>query len=549
MKNNVISAFLAATTALSCSILLSQAQNQVDASEGLAFGVGEQDPVVSKSDSNQDLEVDLFGNSTLKTYSDGEPYPYFKAGEGNSANVTAGKWYRIAASQNAAKRANAQFTLMDDISGGGHSTAVFRTGISFGDEARMSVNLLSHTSYKQSTFLKVRILEASNIHSPSYLEVFVVRSGAVRYAIADNLSSGGWAPIDWTETTSIPSGYDTREYNIDMLFTVGDYQNRFSVSRGGNVNIEGALNVLGSPVVSQSSGDLRYTQRSADQNLNLGTGDLTSNNVTVNGVLTSGSLSVNESLKISGSTSLSQAGIEMPNVKAEQLLDTATFYGPVKIGPNQYRVDYVFKRDSTTTEKGDTFLRLPLGRVSGASHAQVIASTVAGGNYESAEWSLAASRHGSVKCLEHKRYGDARNFTLEGTMFHGWMWLSLDYDDAEYPTRSSTTEINVSVTYTVANLNSQYQQDLPYPETLSDQYGNEMRPVEIFESISVVKHGGWQSGYGRVANAEKVIRGNLLIEGDNTTIDNDTTINGNLTAESITIQPAGDIGMGVFGAE
>ena len=78
----------------------------------------------------------------------------FKAGEGYSGSVTADNWYRIAS--NSGNRANAEFTLRDYISSGGHSTLTFRLGISYNDESDASFTVLNHNIFSIPTFTKVR---------------------------------------------------------------------------------------------------------------------------------------------------------------------------------------------------------------------------------------------------------------------------------------------------------------------------------------------------------------------------------------------------------
>lgn len=255
MKNNHYK--LAATLPVACaiySLALSQAvfaQTPIDATNGIEFGNGVDDPAMGKSSTTEDLDIGMSKDRVLNIFSGGDSYPYFKAGEGNEGTVEAGKWYRIAKTQGAL-RANAKFILMDDIGGGGHSTAVFRAGISYGDSSGMGLTLLSHTKYILTSFPEIRILEAGT-YDVFYLEVKAGRSGSVRYAIQDNLANSGWSPVDWTETVSIPAGYTSRSYDINKLFVVGDYQNRFSIARGGAVDITGSLKVNGSSVVTQAT--------------------------------------------------------------------------------------------------------------------------------------------------------------------------------------------------------------------------------------------------------------------------------------------------------
>ncbi|MFH1849615.1 MAG: LamG domain-containing protein [archaeon] len=162
---------------------------------------------------------------------------YFKAGQGNSATIGSVGWYRIAS--NGGNRANAEFTLRDYISGGGHSMLTFKVGVSYDWEPGMSFTLLNHNYYSTATFTKVRVWESSYTYDPMYVEVYVARTGSMDYSIYDNLQSSGWSPIDWTAGAT-PTGtgaYTAREFEVNNLFTVGDYDDRFTVARGGNVGI------------------------------------------------------------------------------------------------------------------------------------------------------------------------------------------------------------------------------------------------------------------------------------------------------------------------
>jgi len=150
-----------------------------------------------------------------------------------SGSVTSGNWYRIAS--NPGNRCNAEFTLRDFISGGGHSTATFRVGTSYNYASGTSFTLLNHNQYSGATFTKVRVLQATT-YDPQYLEVYVERTGSVEFSVYDNLQANGWVPIAWT-AGGIPGGYTDREFNIDNLFVVGDYDDRLTINRGGNVGI------------------------------------------------------------------------------------------------------------------------------------------------------------------------------------------------------------------------------------------------------------------------------------------------------------------------
>ena len=155
--------------------------------------------------------------------------------ESNASSITAGNWYRIAINDAGGKRANADFTLRDLISGGGHSTLNFKVGISYNNEANMAFTMLSHSYYSAPTFTKVRVLE-NTTYDAQYLEVFCSRTGNVEYSIYDNQQTSGWDPVDWTAGV-IPAGYVAREFDVSGLFNVGNSKDQFTVARDGNVGI------------------------------------------------------------------------------------------------------------------------------------------------------------------------------------------------------------------------------------------------------------------------------------------------------------------------
>ncbi|HLP21595.1 MAG TPA: hypothetical protein VK174_14885, partial [Chitinophagales bacterium] len=150
-----------------------------------------------------------------------------------TGNTVTGNWYRIAS--NDGTRANAVFTLRDYISSGGHSTLTFQAGSSFNDVAGISFTLLNHNYYSTPTFTKVRILTKTT-YDPQYIEVYVVRDGSVDFSITDNQQANGWVPLSWT-AGSLPSGYTANEYEINTLFNIGNNDDRFTVTRTGNVGI------------------------------------------------------------------------------------------------------------------------------------------------------------------------------------------------------------------------------------------------------------------------------------------------------------------------
>jgi len=152
---------------------------------------------------------------------------------GYSASTTAGQWYRIAV--NTGSRASGTFTLRDYISSGGHSTLTFFAGAAFNWATGMSFTMIGHQYYSTPTFLKIRIL-TKDTYDSMYVEVYTNRTGGMDFTIYDNTQSNGWTPLDWA-AGSIPSGYSSREYEVNRLFVVGDYDDRFTITRGGSVGI------------------------------------------------------------------------------------------------------------------------------------------------------------------------------------------------------------------------------------------------------------------------------------------------------------------------
>ena len=82
-------------------VQLATAQNVVEADSivvenGMFFGDGDDDPALSKDPASKDFHLDLAADGVFSMFRGTDPLPTFKAGEGNSANVVADKWYRIA---------------------------------------------------------------------------------------------------------------------------------------------------------------------------------------------------------------------------------------------------------------------------------------------------------------------------------------------------------------------------------------------------------------------------------------------------------------------
>ncbi len=174
-----------------------------------------------------------------------------------AGTVTSGNWYRIA--YNTGNRANAEFTLRDFISSGGHSTVNFRIGISYNYEAGTSFTLLNHNYYRTITFSKIRLLHKGT-YDAQYLEVFVNRSGSVNFSIYDNLQSTGWKTVAW-QLGSVPPGYEIMEWGVNKLFSVANETKELSFDRSGNLIVNGQIYL---PQNGTQSNKIRFRAQSSD---------------------------------------------------------------------------------------------------------------------------------------------------------------------------------------------------------------------------------------------------------------------------------------------
>ena len=215
------------------------------AADGINFGTANDDPLLRKDpDGSKELHLDVAENGAFSIFSGLEMRPSFKAGQGHSASVTAGRWYRIAKSNNGANLgANALFNLRD-MSSNAFNNITFRTGMAFGEKTKMSLTLLSNSAYNSPVFEEVRYLSSGDSNE-FYLEVKITRDADVSYSIMDNLAKDGWQPVDWVETTEIPAGYTSTSYFLNKLFVAAGETPVLSVDRTEGVAIEGGLTVGG----------------------------------------------------------------------------------------------------------------------------------------------------------------------------------------------------------------------------------------------------------------------------------------------------------------
>jgi len=222
---------------------------------GILFGAADDDPLIWKTDpASKDLRLDLATNGAFSIFSNEDINATFKAGQGNSATVEAGKWYRIAktSGDQSALRASALFNLKDTASFS-HSNVTFRTGMSFSASESMNFTLLSNSGLSQPVFGEVRYLSATT-NDEFYLEVKILRDADVSYSIMENLADGGWQPVDWLETVSIPADYIETAYDLNKLFISAGQTPVLSVDRTEGVAVTGGLTVNGRSVVTQQHG-------------------------------------------------------------------------------------------------------------------------------------------------------------------------------------------------------------------------------------------------------------------------------------------------------
>ncbi len=154
----------------------------------------------------------------------------------NFASRPAG-WYRIAKCSSPL-RGNATFELREDAD---HSTLRFQVGVSYNSHGASSLTITSHSYYYAPTFTKLRLLTGSTYYE-TYLEVYVDPhnndGSAFNAYLVNPMANGDWALLNW-ENGSIPSGYNSSEFDANQLFTVANITqgNIMSVGRNGNVGI------------------------------------------------------------------------------------------------------------------------------------------------------------------------------------------------------------------------------------------------------------------------------------------------------------------------
>jgi hypothetical protein len=218
-------------TALSFSALTAGslfAQTPVDAKDGITFGDTIGDPTMGKSLSTQDLEVDVVEGTAVNVYRDGASSPVASLGQGyDSSALVADSWYRIASGQNLA---DAVFHLT--AQGGGESSKASLKVSAQTNSSSVTTIDIQQLSSVGSHFTTARVL--SDASGNYHLEVSGAAMTTASYVVESNTA---WTTVDWTETTSVPTGFTAKEYNLDNQFMVAADTESLTVEQDGSVEI------------------------------------------------------------------------------------------------------------------------------------------------------------------------------------------------------------------------------------------------------------------------------------------------------------------------
>jgi hypothetical protein len=132
-------------------------------------------------------------------------------------SITTSGWYRIASVPSSNARAYGRFMVMD-TSASRHEIIDFTAGTAFNKPESINLHMLGRSKYGSGeTIGGVRILVATT-YDPQYLEVYLVSGCSVQqYAeYYDRVWYGGWQPVDFTFTSTVPTGYDSTSGKLEM---------------------------------------------------------------------------------------------------------------------------------------------------------------------------------------------------------------------------------------------------------------------------------------------------------------------------------------------
>ncbi len=136
--------------------------------------------------------------------------------------TTANSWYRIASSPVGIANSTSIFSI-EAVASGRHSNIILYAGISYGNTASASLNILGSSAYTNSQIQKVRIVYTTSYSSNyAYLEVQATGSISTTFYVKRVIGSSNWTLLSSLTAGSIPSGYLSKEitpYSGDMTNT------------------------------------------------------------------------------------------------------------------------------------------------------------------------------------------------------------------------------------------------------------------------------------------------------------------------------------------
>ena len=136
--------------------------------------------------------------------------------------TTANSWYRIASSPVGIANSTSILSI-EAVASGRHSNIILYAGISYGNTASASLNILGSSAYTNGQIQKVRIVYTTTYSGNyAYLEVQATGSISTTFYVKRVIGSGNWTLLSSLTAGSIPSGYLSKEitpYSGDMTNT------------------------------------------------------------------------------------------------------------------------------------------------------------------------------------------------------------------------------------------------------------------------------------------------------------------------------------------
>jgi hypothetical protein len=106
--------------------------------------------------------------------------------------------------------------MVMDTAAGRHELIDFTAGVAYNKPESVNLHMLGRVKYGSSeTFGGIRILTATT-YDAQYLEVYCASGCSVMQynELYDNTWYGGWQTVDWTYTSSIPTGYTDNKLEL-----------------------------------------------------------------------------------------------------------------------------------------------------------------------------------------------------------------------------------------------------------------------------------------------------------------------------------------------